>query len=71
MEKETNMTTTITTDIAYDYHLADFFEGLEKFSGKLISFISIGPAGGNPNVTIEFPSKEHALIFLKEFVDNE
>jgi hypothetical protein len=41
-----------TFDVAYNCPISDFFLLLETHNLKLESFTSIGPAGGNPEVTV-------------------
>ena len=43
---------TYTFDIAYHCPLSAFLELLETHNLKLESFIAIGPAGGNPEITV-------------------
>jgi hypothetical protein len=66
IEKETNMTT-IEIDIAYDILLGDFLEDLEQYQGQIESFIANGPGGGNPCLTIAFPSQELAESYVLAF----
>lgn len=41
-----------TFDIAYDCPISDFLEILDKYQLKIKSWTTIGPAGGNPKITI-------------------
>ena len=41
-----------TFDIPYDISISDFLTILNEYHLTLISSIPIGPAGGNPNITI-------------------
>ena len=50
LDEEKHMT--YTFDIAYDCPISDFLEILEQYNLKLESFIAIGPAGGNPEITV-------------------
>jgi hypothetical protein len=43
---------TYTFDIAYDCPISDFLELLDQFELKLESWITIGPGGGNPEITV-------------------
>ena len=39
-------------DLAWDCPTGDFLEMLKNFDLKLVSFIPIGPGGGNPCITV-------------------
>jgi hypothetical protein len=43
---------TYTFDIAYDCPISDFLELLDEYKLKLESWITIGPGGGNPEITV-------------------
>jgi hypothetical protein len=43
---------TYTFDIAYDCPISDFLELLDQYELKLESWITIGPGGGNPEITV-------------------
>lgn len=47
-----------TFDIAWDCPLGDFLEMLSDHNLKLESFIAIGPAGGNPEITVSGPADQ-------------
>jgi hypothetical protein len=66
------MTKTFEIDIAHDCPLGDYLEALEKYNLKIESFIAIGPAGGNPCMTLS-GSTENIRKYLSEFhfLDNE
>ena len=55
---------TYTFDIAYDCPVGDFLELLETYNLELESFTAIGPAGGNPEITVS-GSDESIQFFLK------
>ena len=43
---------TYTFDIAYDCPISDFLGLLDLYELKLESWITIGPGGGNPEITV-------------------
>ena len=43
---------TYTFDIAYDCPIQEFLVMLDSFDLQLDSWVTIGPGGGNPEVTI-------------------
>ena len=43
---------TYTFDISYDCPIQDFLQFLTDHNLKLESYIPIGPAGGNPEITV-------------------
>jgi len=43
---------TYTFDIAYDCPISDFLALLDLYELKLESWITIGPGGGNPEITV-------------------
>ena len=55
---------TIETDIAADCPVQDAFVAISKYNGDLLNFIAIGPGGGNPCMTIRFPSMALACSYL-------
>ncbi len=52
--------TNLEIDIAWDCPLGTFLEELEKYQGAITKFIAVGPGGGNPCVTLSFPTRELA-----------
>lgn len=54
---------TYTFDIAYDCPVSDFLELLQTYNLKLESFIPIGPAGGNPEITVS--GSESSILLMK------
>jgi hypothetical protein len=45
-------TMSYTFDIAYDCPLHEFLQLLDRFELKLESWITEGPGGGNPEITV-------------------
>lgn len=43
---------TYTFDIAYDCSIYDFLKLLDDYNLKLESYITDGPGGGNPEITV-------------------
>lgn len=43
---------TYTFDIAYDCPIYDFLKLLDDYNLKLESYITDGPGGGNPEITV-------------------
>jgi hypothetical protein len=43
---------THTFDIAWDCPIQDFLSFLDRFDLKLESWITFGPGGGNPEITV-------------------
>lgn len=41
-----------TFDIAYDCPISDFLKVLDQYQLKLESWITNGPGGGNPEITV-------------------
>lgn len=39
-------------DIAYDCPLFDFLKLLDQYNLKMVSWITEGPGGGNPEITV-------------------
>ena len=50
-------------DFDCDLGLGDFFETLEKYNAIIVEFVAIGPAGGNPAVTLGFKTPEDLEAF--------
>jgi hypothetical protein len=57
---------TIEVDIAGDCPVQDAFAAISEYDGDLLSFIAVGPGGGNPCLTIRFPSMSLACSYLYE-----
>lgn len=55
----------VTVDLAYCMELQTFLKMLDDSKGKLTDWMTEGPGGGNPCVTLEFPTEEDALTFLE------
>lgn len=58
-------------DVDYNCPVASFTSVIEKFNAHIVDFITDGPAGGNPNFTLEFDDYNDALNFLKQHHYNE
>lgn len=63
----------IQINIAHDITLSEFFSILEKNNTPtIIDYIAIGPAGGNPCITLRFSDYDACLGFLITlYNDNE
>jgi hypothetical protein len=48
--------------------LGEFLETLERYNAIIVEFVAIGPAGGNPAVTLGFKTPEDLEAF-SEFMD--
>jgi len=63
---------TINTDIGHDLSIGEFLDTLERYNGKLVSYIAEGPGGGNPNLTLAFPTELEAEGYVSEcYPDDE
>lgn len=60
---------TYTFDIAYDCPIQEFLVMLDSFDLKLDSWVTIGPGGGNPEVTIS--GTEENIAQFDAFYFNE
>jgi hypothetical protein len=59
-------------DFAYCDTLEVFFTYLDKFPGtRIMSWVTNGPGGGNPCVTLEFDSIDQAVTYLKSHHDTD
>jgi hypothetical protein len=57
---------TCEIDCAYNTEICEFFEILVKFEKpNILKYIPIGPAGGNPAITLLFNDRENIINFLK------
>lgn len=61
------MATRISLDFASDGTLDDFFDMLEKAGGSVVKFVAHGTGGGNPYVTLEFPTRAACVGYLFEY----
>lgn len=62
----------VDVDFAYNEQLQDVLKSIRRHSGKIIDFDPTGPGGGNPNLLLQFPSKENGMAFLAErYPDDE
>lgn len=57
---------TIEIDIAGDTPIEMALATIAEFDGVLKNFIAVGLAGGNPELTIEFPAMALACSYLNE-----
>lgn len=57
---------TYTFDIAYDCSIHGFLKLLDQYSLKLESWITDGPGGGNPQITVS--GSEKNISDLKEII---
>lgn len=64
MGSDIHSTVRVRFDVSWDFPVQDFFEGLASHGGTIHHFIAHGPAGGNPCITADFPSKEEAVAYL-------
>lgn len=53
-------------DYAWNEHIQDVLLAIRKHHGKILDFDPTGPGGGNPNIRLQFPDKDKALLFLNE-----
>ena len=58
------MTVLMECDIAHDCPIGPFLETLERHVGTIKRFVAVGPGGGNPCVTMEFPSEAFARAWF-------
>jgi hypothetical protein len=58
-----------TFDIPYDISISDFLTILNEYHLTLVSSIPIGPAGGNPNITIS--ATPTCITAFKHFLSNK
>lgn len=61
----------ILVDVPFNQPVQEFFAYLEKHGATIATYKAIGPAGGNPEVTLAFSSKERALGYLRELYPTE
>jgi hypothetical protein len=55
---------THTFDIAWDCPIQDFLSLLDRFDLKLESWITFGPGGGNPEITVS--GSEESIEQIRE-----
>jgi hypothetical protein len=55
---------THTFDIAWDCPIQDFLSTLDRFDLKLESWITFGPGGGNPEITVS--GSEESIEQIRE-----
>lgn len=56
----------IQEDVNWDCPIQDYLIFLDKYNAKIYDFITSGPGGGNPCITIEFKSLEDANKYCIE-----
>ena len=56
----------VDVDFAYNEQVQSVLLSIRKHRGKILDFDPTGPGGGNPNILLQFPDKEHGLAFLNE-----
>jgi hypothetical protein len=54
----------VGVDFAWNEHIQEVLLAIRKHRGKILDFDPMGPAGGNPNVILQFPDEESGLSFL-------
>lgn len=59
---------TYTFDLSYECPLSDFLELLDTYDLKLESYVAIGPAGGNPEITVS--ATQENIDKLEKFILN-
>lgn len=57
---------THTFDIAWDCPVHDFFKFLDEYNLKLESYITDGPGGGNPEITVS--GSPESIEKIKEII---
>lgn len=60
------MTHQLNLDFGHDSPLGKTLDTIEKHNGEIESFIANGP-GGNPNITLNFPTRQDAIDFINEY----
>jgi hypothetical protein len=61
---------TIEVDVAGDCPVQIALTTISDFDGDLLNFIACGPGGGNPCLTIRFPTVDLARAYLNECGSN-
>jgi hypothetical protein len=54
----------VSVDFGWNEHLQEVLLAIRKHDGKILDFDPTGPGGGNPNILLQFPDQEKALLFL-------
>ena len=57
---------TLEIDVAGDCPVQVALATISDFKGDLLNFIAVGPGGGNPCLTIRFPTIDLARAYLNE-----
>ena len=57
---------TLEVDVACDCPVQVALATISDFNGDLLNFIAVGPGGGNPCLTIRFPTVDLARAYLNE-----
>lgn len=66
------MTFTCEIDLYHKSTISDILSTLEKYdSPTIIQYQSNGPAGGNPNITLQFSDYDTIFGFLTSFYKND
>jgi len=65
------MTYTITLDISHEVTLGQLDEILESHSATITQYNPFGPAGGNPEITFSFPTKDDLTNFVAQIYEIE
>lgn len=67
IKREISMTRyRIDMDFSYDVPLSNVLWFIEKHGGRIVSFVTEGPGGGNPLVRLEFETREAAAACAAE-----
>jgi hypothetical protein len=69
--KEKLMSYIVELDFDFSCPLGEALEYIQKHKGNIKSFIPVGPAGGNPLLTLSFPTWEDAFSVLKAHYPDE
>ena len=65
------MTYTITLDISHELTLGQLDEILQSHSATIAEYTPFGPAGGNPEITFSFPTKDDLTNFVAQLYEIE
>lgn len=56
----------VSVDFCYYTPLQEVLESISAHKGRILSFITQGPGGGNPELTLGFDTEEQAMDFLRD-----